>query len=229
MMFIALLFAATPSDLAPGAPELKAAEVRLETLLSAAHATGAATARLQIAWTRRGTAGDPCADTARLELGWRIERFGAAWREAVQAALAQETRTRQIRNAPTTAPLVDATWATRLDALFADADKQSASFLESSAWEVAFVRPTLSACPIVPAALDQGYGGEPLAAKGDSVPPVAILATGDGWICPQKSRADDAVVFVTGGEACWSPDPACSCEPTPILPGAVLGPAVPEP
>ncbi len=225
-MLVALLLGLTPADLAPGAPELKIAEARLEILLSEARATGAATARLQIAWTRRGTAGDACADTARLELGWRIERFGAAWREAAQAAVAQSERTRQIRNAPTTAPLVDSLWALRLDTLFSDAENQRASFLEASTWEVAFVRPTLGACPIVPAALDQGFGGEPLAAKGDRVVPVAVLATGDGWVCPQKARADDAIVLVTGGEACWSPDPACSCEPTPVLPGAVLGPAV---
>lgn len=226
MIWVALAWAIAPADLAPGAPELQAAERRLRSLLDASLSTGAATARLQVQWTRGVTTGDPCADFDRLDLGWRIERFGAAWREATQAAIAQSERTRKYRNAPTVAPLVDARWAAALDAMFAEAAAQAGAMLEASAWQATWVRPTLGACPIEPAHLSEGVREEPLAAAQERELPTAVLALGDGWVCPAAVRADDAIVLVTGGKACFSPDHACSCEPAPVWPGAVLGAAV---
>lgn len=223
MIWTALAWGITPADLAPGAPELQAAESRLRSLLDASYATGAATAGLQVQWTRRETAGDPCADLDRLDLGWRIERFGAAWREATQAAIAQSERTRKYRNAPTVAPLVDTRWAGALETMFAEATSQAKAMLEASAWQATWVRPTLGACPIEPAHLSEGVRDEPLAAVQDRELPTAVLALGDGWVCPQAARADDAIVLVKGGKACFSPDHACSCEPAPVRPGAVLG------
>jgi hypothetical protein len=224
-MLLSLLVAFSPADLAPGARELSAAEAHLQAMLRVARATRAATVRLQTAWTRQAAAkGDPCVDTARLELGWRIERFGAAWREAAQAARAAAADARRVRNAPTAAPLVEARWAASLEAAFAEADAIAASFVEASAWQATWVRPVLAACPIVPARPDPGQPGDPPTAAGEPAIPVAVLGLGDGWICPDRQRADESVVLLAGGEACWAPDVACSCEPQIALPGAVLAP-----
>lgn len=214
---------AGPADLAPGAPELIAAEQRLDALLATATATGRATARLQAAWTTLPTPATACADPERIALGWRIERFGAAWRESTQAARAQAERVRRTRAAATVEPLVDARWGARLDALRDRTARATRAFTEASAWEVAWVRPALAACP---APLPSPAPGIPMlevAARGDTPAAVAVLALGDGWVCPGAVRADDAVVLVPG-EACWSASPTCGCAPERVDPGAVLGP-----
>ncbi len=215
---------AGPADLAPGAPELIAAQQRLEALLATSQAAARATARLQAAWTSRPAPRSPCADAERLAIGWRIERFGAAWREASQAARAQAERVRKVSGAATVAPLVDAKWSARLEALRARTDRDARAFLEASAWEVAWVRPALAACPIVEPAPAPGIPMLEVPVRGEPPPAVAVLALGDGWVCPGAVRADDAVVLVPG-EACWSASPTCGCEPGKVDPGAVLGPA----
>lgn len=230
MLALALTFAgpaaAAPEDLAPGAPELIGAQQRLEALLATSQATGRATARLQAAWTTLPTPKSACDDTARLALGWRIERFGAAWREASQAARAQAERVRRLSGAATVAPLVDAKWSATLEGLRARAEHDARAFLEASAWEVAWVRPVLAACPMVPLAPAPGIPMLDVKVRGEPAPAVAVLALGDGWVCPDATRADDAVVIVAGA-ACWSASPTCGCEPQPVEPGAVIGPAPP--
>lgn len=216
-------FAGDPAELAPGAPELVAAEQRFATLLDLAAATRRATTRLQAEWTRRPTPIGACDDAARLEIGWRIERFGAAWREAGQAARAQAARVAAIRAAPTAAPLVDSGWAARLDALATRATEDTRAFLEASAWQATWVRPILSACPAVEVSPAPGVEMPEVPVRGERRTGVAVLALGDGWVCPEKVRADDAVVL-TGGEACWSASVTCGCTPEPVAPGAVLGP-----
>lgn len=217
--------AAGPAELAPGAPELLDAQGRLDALLVTSRAVAAATSRLQVAWTLRvPPKEDPCEDAERLGIGWRVERFGAAWREAAQAARAQAERVRRIRAAPTVAPLVDARWAAQLDALDAEAARQGKAFLESSAWQTTYVRPVLGACPVPPVAADPGIEMVAASVRGEPDAPVAVLAVGDGWVCPGGIRADDAVVLVEGGAACWSASQGCGCTPVPVFPGAVVGP-----
>src|SRR5688572_26337469 len=80
MVGVAGLAQAAPPDLAPGAPELLAAERRLEALLNTAVATERATSRLQAAFTQIPAPKSVCSDLDRVGLGWRIERFGSAWR-----------------------------------------------------------------------------------------------------------------------------------------------------
>ena len=58
---------------------------------------------------------------------------------------------------------------------------------------------------------------------------MAALAVGEGWICPGLQRAENAVVLVRNGRACWSPSDDCSCDIRPIAPGVVLGPPSEEP
>ena len=169
-------------------------------------------------------------------LGWRIERFGAAWREAAQAWRAQADRVRGLRAAPTVLPLVDERRAARLDAALAGADASAAAFVQASAWQVAYVRPTLAACPLVGVGLSDGLDTLPVAARGEDLGPVAVLAVGDGFVCPGAIRADDAVVLVAREPAsrkelplaCWAPDATCACTPVPVFPAAVLGPPVVE-
>lgn len=218
---------AAPPDLAPGAPELLAAEGRLEALLNTAVATERATSRLQAAWAHLPVPKSICTDADRVSLGWRIERFGSAWREASQAARVQAERVRRIRSAATVAPLVSTTWTARLDRSLADADRGAAAVLEASAWEAAFVRPVLAACPV---ALPTNAPGIPMLdtpVRDEPAPYVAVLGLGDGWVCPGAARAEEAIVLVAG-QACWSQSPTCGCTPAKVEPGAVLGPPIVE-
>jgi hypothetical protein len=223
-MILAMLLAATPADLAPGAPELLDAEARLRALLATTEAIGGATSRLQVAWTTTTPPKkDPCADEARLEIGWRIERFGAAWREAAQAVRAQAERLRRIRSAPTVSPLVDAAWSKSLDGLQVVADREARAFVEASAWQVQYVRPVLGACVVPPVRPAPGISMLSAPVRGEEHSPVAVLALGDGYVCPAGERAEDAVVLVDGA-ACWSASRTCGCTPVAVEPGAVIGP-----
>jgi hypothetical protein len=219
-----------PTDLAPGVPELLASEERLRTLLTVSRATAAATGRLQVAWTALpAKKGSACGDDARLALGWRIERFGAAWREAAQATRAEAERVRRTRNAPTVSPLVDERWTARLVALEAEAARQGKAEVEAGAWQRTYVRPFLAACPVPELRPMDGVAMAQVSAKGEDPLPVAVLGMGDGYVClgaepAEARRADDGVVMVPGGRACWARNASCGCTPEPVEPGAVLGP-----
>ncbi len=234
MLWIVPLILAAPGDLAPGAQELDAAELRLGELRAATEAAGTATLRLQAAWTEWASAkGSPCDDHDRLSLGWRIERFGAAWREASQALRAQASRVRSLRAASTVAPLVDEARGRRIGEALSAADEQALAFLQASAWQVAYVRPVLGACPLAGEGLDRGLAVAPLPARGEAARPVAVLARGSGFVCPGAIPADDAVVLVAAelgqaARACWAADATCACEVGEVFPGAVLGPPVVE-
>lgn len=248
--------AVRPADLAPGAPELQEAELRLLNLLDEADAVRAATSRLQAKWVVLGQAVpdekgklkavDPCG-SLRVDVAWRIEHFGAAWREAAQAAHAQAGRLQAIRTAATVAPLVDDRWAARLRGLLDQDVIGERAFVEASVWQARFVRPQLETCPATPppapavaspaVASDEPDAAGPVPPNGEDlsfvwerghrVPPVAILAIGDGYICPGAIRADDAIVLLpaepTGeARACWSASSSCGCELGAVYPGGVL-------
>ena len=209
--------------------DLAAAQARLAALLDTARATGSATARLQTAWTALPKPKPGCDDTARLELGWRIERFGAAWREAAQAARVQADRVQRARASATVSPLIDTRWADELDALQTRIEHEERSFLEASAWEATFVRPSLAVCPVPPVVPAAGVAMLENAARGETDRLVAVLGLGDGWVCTGDEsgaqRAEEAVVLVPG-RACWSASPTCGCDAEPVAPGAILGPPV---
>ncbi|MFN7146309.1 MAG: hypothetical protein ACK4YP_21225, partial [Myxococcota bacterium] len=128
-----------------------------------------------------------------------------------------------LSGATTVAPLVDAKWSATLEGLRARAEHDARAFLEASAWEIAWVRPVLAACPVADLVPAPGIPMLDVPVRGEPPPAVAVLALGDGWVCPGGTRADDAVVIVAG-EACWSASPTCGCEARPVAPGAVLGP-----
>ena len=227
--------AVRPADLAPGAPELQEAELRLVNLLDEADAVRAATSRLQARWVALGEpiplekgktkAVDPC-DAARLDVAWRIEHFGAAWREAAQAAHAEADRLQLIRTAATVAPLVDNRWTDRLRGLLDQDALDERAFVEASVWQAQFVRPVLQSCsaklpaspPALPKAVAPGTGplvagaaadapateppnGEALAftwERGHRVTPVAVLAENEADV---KAFAS----FAGGAEAAAAP------------------------
>lgn len=221
---ILLLLGLAPADLAPGAPQLSEAQARVAHLLVNAQAVGVSVLRLQTAWTGFAKPATPCGNDARLEVGWRIERFGAAWRESVQATLAQARRLDSVRRQPTVSPLIDAAWATTLDGLMADTAAQELAFLQASAWQAAYVRPVLAACPVVEASVQWGIPALHVAVENAPELPVAVLGIGDGFICPERLRAEGGVVLASSGRACWATTVACDCEALPVDPGAILGP-----
>lgn len=222
-MILLWLMALRPADLAPGAPELQEAELKLSNLVRTAQAVGAATSRLQVAWTNFPTT-STCEDAARLEIGWRIERFGAAWRESVQAARAASARLAEVRTAPTVTPLLSVEWSARLDALTLAVDTQERSFLEASAWQLRLVRPALAACPIPPLQPAAGIPMPTVAVRGEPSLPVAVLTTEQGgYVCPGARPAEGAVILLADGRGCWAPDVGCGCDLADVEPGAVLG------
>ena len=223
MMALLLLLGMGPADLAPGAPELLQSASRLEELLESSAAVQQATLRLQGAWASRPQPKEPCADPERLELGWRSEYFGAAWRETAQASQAEAERLRRLRAAPTVAPLIDVRWATELDEKLKRAEAQRQVFLEASRWQATFVRPALALCPVVEPSPSAGIDVLEAAVRGDPGLPVAVLAIGDGYVCPGNQRADGAVVLLRNGRGCWSEADDCACDIAVVKPGAVLG------
>jgi hypothetical protein len=228
MILLFFLLAFGPgAELAPGAPELIEAQSELGIRLRAARSVGQAVLRLQGAWTQvpvDANTKKTCAQADRIELGWRIERFGAAWREAVQAARAQSALLAELSKEPTLLPLLNASRSQEITELIADVERESVIFLEASAWEAQYIRPLIAQCPYQEARLMPGMDSEQLLAADEDSLPVAILALGSGYICPGGQRADGAVVLARSGRACWSVTPDCSCEIRPVLPGAVLGP-----
>lgn len=236
VLLLPLLLASSPGDLAPGIPEVQASEAALAERLSATRAVATAVSRLQAEWTVRsplvppkgGRPAGPCDDAERVAVGWRIERFGAAWRELTQATVAEAGRVRRTRGSPVAAPLIDADWGRRLDALLAEADTARAAFLEASAWQARFVRPVLATCPAPELAPAPGFTGELPAVRGSAADPIAVLGFGDGVVCPGALPADGSVLLLPAPSACWEVGPGCACEAAPVAPGAVLGPA-PEP
>lgn len=240
--------AAPGRSLAPTAPELQVVEARLGDLLARSEAVGAATSRLQTAWTRRkgpsspeGSAPAACQDVVSLDLGWRAERFGAAWREVGQAVRVEAERLHAYRFAPTVAPLVEGAWGARLDALERAAARQSETFREAGAWQDRYVRPYLSQCPVpltLPTAGEARHDVAVRAAGPDARAVVAVLGYGRGQICVGEERglravpAEDGVVFVPvldgAAQACWNPDATCTCTLTTVEPGEALGADIEE-
>lgn len=243
--------AAPGRSLAPTAPELQDAEARLTELLAQSKAVGAAASRLQTALTRRKSpvaagASVPasCQDVVSLDLGWRAERFGAAWREVAQAVRVQAERLHSYRYAPTVAPLVEGGWGARLDDLERAAAREIATFREAGAWQERYVRPHLAQCPVPLALPASGEVRRDVAVRASAGVParggwVAVLGYGKGQVCVAEGAsvravpAEDGVVFVPtvdgAARACWNPDTLCACALTTVEPGAALGPDLAEP
>jgi hypothetical protein len=110
-----------------------------------------------------------------------------------------------------------------LDEKLKRAEAQRQVFLEASRWQATFVRPALALCPVVEPSPSAGIDVLEAAVRGDPGLPVAVLAIGDGYVCPGNQRADGAVVLLRNGRGCWSEADDCACDIAVVKPGAVLG------
>lgn len=215
----ATLLAPTPADLAEGSR-------LLERRLAEAEALGEAVARLQNAWVSGGAVSRKgCTATDDLSLAARQLAFGAAWRDAAQAARAQLDRVLHMAASPTVAPLIDALDNERVGSLQAKVAQSTALYAEASAWQARVVGPAVVRCALalVPAA---GLSQDELRAAGEARPAVAVSAVGGGRLCPLDVPADGRVVVLLDGRACYGAS-TCGCAPAPVLPGEVLGPGRP--
>lgn len=195
--------------LAPNPADLAAAEQELRERVIRAEAIGRAASRLQNSLFR---ASDPCEDT----LAIRTAAFGLAWRDAAQRARVQADRTQRMAQAPTLTPIVDDPRRRDIDALARRAEHQGRSWLEFDRIE-AGSRVTCEGS-LQPAV---GLDHPTPRAITEIDQPVAIWVL-SGTLCPGP-RSQHGVAVVDG-PICVDLDPACSCTPAPVLPGAVLTP-----
>jgi len=195
--------------IAPGPLELKAAEQELEQRVLDAEAIGRAAARLQNAAFR---AEDPCRDA----LLPRSRAFAQAWRDAAQRARAQGDRTRRMAESSTLAPIMTPQRRARVGDLAGRAELQARAWLE---YDRLADKSRESCEGGIQAA--EGLPSPTPVPKDEEGRPVAIWVL-QGALCPGGLRADG--VAVVRGKVCVDIDPACSCDPVEVLPGAVLSP-----
>jgi len=203
------VFANPGAVIAPGPVELRVAEVELKTRVLHAEAIGRAASRLQNA---AFLASDPCDDG----MTTRSRSFAAAWRDAAQRARAQGDRTQRMAGSATLAPIMTAERIAQVEDLAARAIQQARAWYEFDRLEArSKVR------------CDEGLQAAPGLRSPNPVPagqegrPRAIWVL-QGALCPGGRRARG--VAVVSGDVCVDIDPACSCEPASVLPGAVLAP-----
>ena len=195
--------------LAPTPAELVSAEAELKARVLDAEAIGRAASRLQNATVHLE---DPC------EGGFmtRSLAFARAWRDAAQRARAQAQRTDMIAKARTVEPLMTEARLGQIQALASRAENQARAWLE-------YDRLTDRSRVKCSEDLRPGPGLAPPnpVAKGEEDAPVAVWVL-SGRLCP--GARDRQGVAVVRGPVCMDLDPACSCEPQPVMPGAVLTP-----
>ncbi|MCK6548692.1 hypothetical protein L6R52_22805, partial [Myxococcota bacterium] len=99
-----------PSMLAPGPDDFARALERTSTLLDESEAVGRALQRLHNRWAELAANGklkSPCTIDEARSIAARSRVFGAAHRDAVQAARAAGRRLQRIVSAPTVVPALD--------------------------------------------------------------------------------------------------------------------------
>ena len=210
--------------LAPSWPEVQASATVLELRLAEAEAALRALARVHNGVGARLAAGETgCGDALLMGAVARTPALGALARARAQAARAQAARVASGRAASTVAPLVGGAAAAWLDALDARAAGLAEVAAGLEAYEIRFVAPLRARCrPAL--AVAPGLPDPTPIAPGESRKPVAVVALGPGVVCPAGLPAEGAAVLVRGA-ACVAPDASCDCTPSPVSPGAVLGPA----
>lgn len=205
--------------LAPGIGELEVHLVRAETLEAEAAAAASALARVQVAWVQEGCARgrEGCPAERRADLAGRARIFGVAWRDLLQSTRAERDRVSRLAAEPTVYPLMQPEHVRRVDALGVRVDAGVRSWLTAVAWHRRFM----------------DVAGEPALGPGFPAmgpPPAraAVIVAEGGRLCPDPGVERGPIVIVAPATACWSAGP-CDCEPAPVWPGAVLGPAPIEP
>jgi hypothetical protein len=225
------------SLLAPRLADLDSALKRLETLLADSQALAASLYRIHnnVAANRVAETRTPsCRDNAWIvDLGARSRAIGPVLRDVLQSARAQAHRVEVMLQEPTVEPLADATVTFRTAEAFARVRRLEVGYREMRAWQKSYVEPLLGGCDVTlaaapgltrpgPEAQPPEYAlDDPAWARSGRV---AVVTAGKGWVCPQRI-ATPGVAVLEPAQACWSPDDQCTCDPEPVLPAAVLGPA----
>lgn len=210
--------------LAPTLSEFNAEFERLERRVDAADAVAAALFRVHNAFAEHR--GDDelwpaCDEPWFADLAPRARLLGPALRDRAQSARVQSAHVRRLRSAATVEPLIDGAMAARIDALAARIARLEATYLEAAEWHARHVVPLTKRCELE---LRPGAGLDVALPRATAASPIAVLAVGDGLVCPAGIRAP-AVVLVKDGLACYGAAD-CSCEPAPVPPAAVLGPEI---
>lgn len=223
LLALPLFAVVDPGILAPGPVEWTAQVRRLEQKLGDADALGAAEARIHNHLAQGPIPGRSlCATGENRSLVTRSALFGAAYRDAVQAARADGTRLRRMLGEPTLQPLLWKEERQRAEALLERVEAHVVRYREMAAWQRRHLAQAVKSCPTELVAAE-GMGGVATAK-------VAVVGVGGGTICPFGMPADGTVVVLPRPEACHSPGADCGCTPVPQAPGAVIGPAPgPEP
>lgn len=195
--------------LAPNPAELVAAEQELKARVLRAEAIGRAASRLQ---NRVFRVDDPCEDS----LGSRTTAFGRAWRDAAQQARVQADRTQRIAQSPTLTPIVDTSRRRDIDALAHRAEQQALAWIEFD--RIESMADETCTTPLQPAIGLEHPTPRAITELDQSVA-IWVLS---GTLCPGPKPQHG--VAVVEGPVCVDLDPACSCTPAAVLPGAVLTP-----
>jgi hypothetical protein len=227
VILVLLASSSDPALLAPGPEELDAAFTRTEWLLQRSAAIERALARLHNRWAEANANGppkNPCEDADAKSIAARARALGGALRDSVQSARAQKKRLERVYVSPTVAAIIDAKAKRRHDRLIEQVAHAQTRYAELRAWHHNEVERAVKRCKnavsLTPTA---GIASSVPCAGDECTGPVAIIGVGGGRICPANVLADGTVVVVVEGQACYG-DETCSCVPTPVLPGAVLGP-----
>lgn len=210
--------AAGPQWLVPDLDLYAAHKRALESKLADAEAIGTALSRVHNHLGERLRAGkEHCQDAQGQSLLARSRVLGPALRDAVQSARAEEERVRALQEMPTVAPLIDERERASIRRLGEAIRAAQRKFLVASEWQRRFVESRAACRPALVSA-----PGLPEPANGSPRAPIAIMGVGGGKVCPSGARAD-GVIVLERPVACYGGED-CACTPSPILPGAVLGP-----
>ena len=226
MLVLCLLFLAAPvragdwhplDGVAPGEDELRSALDALEETLVRAEAVHEALGLLQNALAADEYDPLRCDDPAVASLVARSRVFGAAHRDAAQAARVRLERLTRVMASQTVAELLPGPLGAKGAALQGRAELQVRRQREAASWQWHYLeqRRGIERC-------GQHVGeapGFPSPVPGRAADaPVAIWA--EGRLCPSEDLARGVVIV--SGRVCV--DMQCDCRPAVVLPGAALAP-----
>lgn len=210
-----------PRAIAPDFAFFEATLADAESTLVEVDALGSALALIHNRWAERQPP-PPCDDAEARSLAARAPLFGAAYRDAVQAARVRSARLTRVVVSPVSNPLLGQRDRERADRVVVKTRSAARAYLETTAWQTAHLTPWANRCaPTL--AVDGGLvpraPRSPLETRGAT----AIIGIGGGRVCPTDKPADGKPVVVTGNVACLGLE-KCDCAVRNVLPGAVLGP-----
>jgi hypothetical protein len=205
---------ASPADLLPSATDVLETLQTQEALTLRAEALATTTFRLHNAAALAMEGGSTCADPRLRSLASRAAAFGAAWRDVLQSARVHQAVLERRAAAPTARPIAPEGQDATIARLRARIERDEIRYLEAAAWQ----RSMLPKRCIED--LDTAPGLAALDGSEDSS--WAVIALGDGVLCPGDLPAHGSVYVLNTPRACVSPAP-CACPPALIETGAAVG------